>query len=495
MTNSWENLPASTPLTAELAEKYIEEQLFRPSTHPEERVGVEFEYFVVERSDDQVRGIITDPSEKHRGILLDHARKHKWKILTEKHGENHLITGYDLAERGLVTFEPGKQLELSTACFSDFLRFKEVTRQTLTEIKAALADENLALLASGTYPMAHQPMEGTAVDRLLHPKKRYLSMAAYYESKGYWGEILMKHTAATQICCDNGQSPEEVAQRYVLGELLAPVALGTFAFSPFLLGKWGCFLCTRASVVKYHDPSAAGAPFKLMEYLASGGEISVEQLARLYTEFLMASRVVTLPNREHIPIFPQRSFQMWMDQGIDGTRPTIADLKYQLGYIFPEVRPKGFLELRSPDAQSDVWQFAPVVYYLGLMLSPVARKAALDLLMPYAAKYKVLENWEFAGSGLSFPYFSELAGKVMKLAIKGAASIDGELGRSLRASGEIETLKAFAQHFTYRSRVPAQDLVDLLDARGVPMMSEKMPVSLWHDLDNQWRDVRRNQLG
>ena len=81
------------------------------------------------------------------------------------------------------------------------------------------------------------------------------------------------------------------------------------------------------------------------------------------------------------------SFGQWLEQGFEqeGARhyPSAQDFKTHLSLLFSEVRPRGFMEIRSIDGQSRRLQYVPMVYYLGLLYDPQALDQTLELLLPH----------------------------------------------------------------------------------------------------------------
>lgn len=486
----WQDMPLTTELTGELVRRYLRDELFCPVAG-EEKVGVEFEFFLVRRQQEEISGILDVPAQELRGILLHHARENSWQILSEQMDDGeYLITGYALPEGGLITFEPGKQLELSTQCFGDMATLQQVVQRTLAELKEPLLADNLELLPVGIYPFADQPRSGDAASRLVHPKQRYRAMATYYEAKGFWGEVLMKQTAATQVCCDNGASAAELTERHILGELLAPYVMATFAYSPLLQNEWGKVLCARAAIVKNHDPQAAGVHHQLIHHLSQTRvALQLEDCVSIYEQFLLDSRVLVTPMQPDQPLPSGVAFRDWLEDGIAGHKACLGDLIHQLGYIFPEARAKGFLELRSPDGQGTPWLFVPVTYYLALMLHGPSRRAALQLLRPYVKV--AAQHWDYAQHGLQQPDMAALAGQLMKLALQGAEQLPGSLGGSLAATGQLQALASFARHFTLRGRVPAQDLLAELQRRGLAQHAlARLPGDLFAELHQRWDELK-----
>ena len=61
------------------------------------------------------------------------------------------------------------------------------------------------------------------------------------------------------------------------------------------------------------------------------------------------------------------TFREWLKNGYKGVYPTIKDFETHSTLFFPEVRAKGFLEIRSVDGQSKMWQSVPASMYAALL--------------------------------------------------------------------------------------------------------------------------------
>ena len=61
------------------------------------------------------------------------------------------------------------------------------------------------------------------------------------------------------------------------------------------------------------------------------------------------------------------TFKRWLSEGYKGVYPTMKDFETHMTLFFPEARAKGFLELRSVDGQSKIWQSVPASFYSALI--------------------------------------------------------------------------------------------------------------------------------
>src|SRR5690606_2400494 len=133
--------------------------------------------------------------------------------------------------------------------------------------------------------------------------------------------------------------------------------------------------------------------------------------------------------------------------------PTLDDFETHLSLFFPEVRARGFLELRSVDCQARVFQAVPGAYYSALLYDERSLNAVLELLMPHAPDIQRLLR--AASHGLNTDTtLKTLAKQVFTIALDG-------YHRMADCFHEAETDKAIAafyDRFTAQQRTPADDI-------------------------------------
>ncbi len=129
--------------------------------------------------------------------------------------------------------------------------------------------------------------------------------------------------------------------------------------------------------------------------------------------------------------------------------PTIEEWEAHLGTLFPEVRPRGHLELRSADAVDPAWYPAPLAFVAGLAYEPHALRTALELLP--VADLGLLER---AGRlGLNDPTIARTAVDLFDLALDACAA----LGPRFLHPAHLEEARAYCESYTRRGRAPAAD--------------------------------------
>jgi hypothetical protein len=98
---------------------------------------------------------------------------------------------------------------------------------------------------------------------------RYLAMAAYFERRGPHGALMMRRSCALQVNLDLGDDGQR-AERWLVANLVSPLACATFACSP-----GPDVASTRALAWQGLDPTRTGFP----RLLADGSSDPAEQLA------------------------------------------------------------------------------------------------------------------------------------------------------------------------------------------------------------------------
>jgi len=341
-----------------------------------------------------------------------------------------------------LTFEPGGQVEHSTAVYESVAAACADVSDVLGRLRAAFSRRNVALAALGI-DVWHD------VDTVPQQLRagRYTAQAAYYRQRGHWGAVMMRHTASLQINLDLG--PEGVWQeRWLLANLASPVMTASFASSPGLGA-----VCARARAWQELDPTRSGFPRLLVEGPGDDPRAEWGQAA------LEADVMVYRVTEDHFePGCPGCSFEKWIRKGHPRWGwPTAEDLDYHLTTLFFEVRPRGFLELRAGEALPGRWRAAPVVLMAALLYDDAARAAALDLLRPHRSQ--LLALWRRAAiDGVRDSELRDLACDLWRIGLDGARSLpSGYVG-----GADVATAEAYIEHYTARGRMPTDEVVELL---------------------------------
>lgn len=429
-------------LDLEVARSHIARQAFSSRLGGAEvgSVGLEPEYLVLSRPGDD-GGLARLPLEGPSSVLsaLERLAASGDELRLQAVGPPPV---YELANGGRITFEPGAQVEHSTAVHHTAAEAMEDVDRVVQVLEGALAPEDAVLGSAGL---------DLWTDRELVPQQlrapRYHSMAAYLEHRSEHGRVMMRHTGSFQVNLDLGQA--QVAQeRWVLANLLSPIATASFACSPE--DGWKS---RRAAAWQGLDPSRTGFPACLVSGRTSDP-------GACYAELALGADVLLFRSGDGaaVPGRPGFRFSDWIEGGHpDHGHPTLADLDYHLTTIFPEVRLRGFFEIRSADAVPLRWRAAQVVFWTGLLYDPQAREHAGRLLAPGLGDLPAA--WvRAAREGLEEPELRRSAGAVWRLALEGAR----RLPEGFHRPRDLELAEAFVERFVLRGRCPGDELGERL---------------------------------
>jgi glutamate--cysteine ligase len=349
---------------------------------------------------------------------------------------------YPVEGGGRLTFEPGAQVEHSTAVYDSVATACSDVKDIVGRLRGAFGRHSVVLAAIGVdvwHDVETVPQQLRA--------GRYTAQAAYYRQRGHWGAVMMRHTASLQINLDLG--PEGVWQeRWLVANLASPLMTATFASSPGLGA-----VCSRARAWQELDPTRSGFPRLLVEGPGDDPRAAWGQAA------LEADVMIYRVDGDHFePGCLGCSFEEWIRQGHPRWGwPTADDLDYHLTTLFFEVRPRGFLELRAGEALPDRWRSVPVALTASLLYDDGARAAALDLLNPH--RTELPELWRRAAiDGVRDPELRDLACKLWKIGLDGTRTLPSGYIKN----EEIAAVETYLEHYTARGRMPTDEVLELL---------------------------------
>jgi glutamate--cysteine ligase len=335
---------------------------------------------------------------------------------------------------GVVSFEPGGQLEVSSACAPTLPTLFEATRADLAAVGTRLSNAGLCFGSLALDP--GRP----AVRSLEHP--RYAAMERHFNASGSAGRTMMCSTASLQISLEAGTDAAGstgAAQRWSRLHTLLPVLVAMFANSPFVHGApsgwrsnrqrtWQAIDATRTSPVpSSEDPRLAWARYAL------------------------DALVLCIPSAESSWDAP-RGLRMrdWLRGA--GPRPaTLRDLEYHLTTLFPPVRPRGFMEIRVIDAQAGPdWEPAAAIV-AALMDDEHAADAVANACGPVALLSDAMGT--AARDGLTNPVLAAAALDCAEAALTALPRLGVDAETCTRTEDFIERYMA-------RGRCPADERMD-----------------------------------
>jgi glutamate--cysteine ligase len=155
------------------------------------------------------------------------------------------------------------------------------------------------------------------------------------------------------------------------------VAYALFANSPLLEGKPSGFLSTRGEIWSRTDNDRCGLIEELLTPDAGLNDF-VEYALDVPLYFIER-------NKQYVDMTASRfTFRQFLDGGWNGERATLKDWNLHLSTLFPEVRLRPQIEVRSADSLPPRFTPAVAALYKGLLYSEEALSGAEALLLSIA---------------------------------------------------------------------------------------------------------------
>ncbi len=384
------------------------------------RIGAEVEFIPVESLTGQRCPIEVEGVTSTLPFLRRFGSRQGWQETRTAKG----TPCFQLQPGGSITFEPGGQLEYSSPPCSTATQLLARLRNVVLPLRAAAAGEGIDLLAFGI-----DPLNSIECSPLLIHANRYERMATYFATLGTAGARMMRQTASIQVNVDFDDEPW---LRWRVLNAASPYVTAIFANSPVYAGDQTGLQSTRAAVWGKVDPTRTGILYN------EGRPVEA------YLEFGLAAPSILLPTLEG----EYRPFGEW----IDLADPTLEEWHEHLSTLFPEVRPRGHLELRSVDAISPEWYAAPIALVAGILYEPGALRAADDLLgAPDASLLDCA-----ARAGVHHSLIGSTAADLFQIALEGCR----RLGAGYFHPGDLEQARDFFERYTRQARAPADDVLE-----------------------------------
>jgi len=322
------------------------------------RIGTEYEKVVVERATGRAA-----PFSGPKGIealLRGLAERYAWEP-KEESGRT-VALGRDDAS---ITLEPGGQLELSGVQCPTIHCTREELATHVREVVSVGTELGIAFLGLGMQPVSR-------LDEIEWvPKQRYAIMGPYMARVGTLGQRMMKQTATVQANIDYADE-RDAMRKFRVGMGIAPLVNAMFANSSVSEGDLNGYMSFRGHIWTDTDRARCGLlPFAFREDAGFADYVEWALDVPLYF-ILRGGRYVT-----EVTGIPFRRF---LTEGAAGERATLDDWNLHLTTLFPEVRLKGYIELRSADSQPPERMLALPALVKGVFYTADCLDGAWDLV-------------------------------------------------------------------------------------------------------------------
>lgn len=275
------------------------EALFQPGTpgHPDGSMGAELELIPLrDRSRKRVGIEGSDEGPGTADIIRDAARRTGWREAVDASGAPSWLT----SNGGRICYEPGGQIEISSPIFQTAAPLARFLRDTVCALRDSASQAEISLLSTGVDP--YNTLD--AVPLQLHAS-RYDAMARYFDSIGSSGTRMMRQTASLQVSVELGP---HAMQRWTLLNALAPYLVAAYANSHNYAGEETGYASYRARLWQTLDRTRTGLAFDSADPVGS------------YARFASAAGRILDDDSAHLTT------------------------------LFPEIRPRGYFEIRSMDS-------------------------------------------------------------------------------------------------------------------------------------------------
>lgn len=428
---------SSPLLTEELLYNLLVSEAFTAADPDAARVGLETEFLPLNAHGfgtllaQPAREVGTDmfggPAIGLYPWLMLLAERHNWMSAPT---ESSAAIAFEYDEGGLVTLEPGGQIEYSSPPEMSAEVALEKTERFATILREEGERIGLVFLDEGC-----NRHTGRELPHLVVRKPRYLAMDKYFERLGPYGRMMMRSTCATQVNLDFGP-PEVASRRWKLINLAAPALNALFANSPGEI-EGTSFPSVRYEIWRRTDPSRTGIPDGMLG----------KDPAAAYLRFAVKAEVLLL----HDPVDGFRApkapmtFRDWLKGESSELPPDLEDWRLHLTTLFPDVRPRGFIELRSIDALPARERRAAVILSTLLLYDATLLDTALALFDDDDLCRK-------SGADESFDDRFTVGAALLRTAIE--------------TTGDAE-LRAYAEEYTEKGLTPGSKTdYELLRVRG-----------------------------
>lgn len=355
-------MPTETStLTEEKLYGMIARELFAGATSTRDRVGLELELQPVRRAPDGLRALRLRDRGAERGLLpwlRELGSRCAWEVEVDPYDN----LSARLPDGGCLTLEPAGQIEYSGTPFGSASEAIDDLERFVDVISREGAGEGISLAARGYNAYCK------GRPRLEIAKPRYIAMDQHFSAIGRFGRKMMRATCALQVNLDFGGT-EEAAERWRLANMIAPSLNAMFANAPAVCDRRR-YRSFRYEIWRRLDPSRTGRLYDRPD---------LDPVAD-YLRFALDASVMMVDaggGAFHLPERPM-TFRDWLGGAGEQGHPDWSDWRIHLSTLFPDVRARGYMEIRPIDALPREYRFVAVRFIDRLLRDPALRRAALE---------------------------------------------------------------------------------------------------------------------
>ena len=287
-------------------------------------------------------------------------------------------------------------------------------------------------------------------------KPRYRALEDYFDRLGPYGKQMMLQTGSLHINMDLGASRTTAIKRIVAANLLVPFVTAIFAHSPIIGGNNTGHKAYRSFLWQHLDVARTG----ILPIWNRAHPLDFNALLDAYLDLALSAPVIYIPTLDNRVFSKEVTMEYWMANGVEGLWPGLPDFENHVSLLFPEVRLKGYLEIRSVDAPPKGWEMVPVCFYCGVLYSDSHLDQVLELLLPLASRIPAL--FETATFGFDSEELFILSRQLVLLALDGFDQLPG----SFKNESHQQQFISFYEQFTSQRRTFADGCLDTMNLQN-----------------------------
>ncbi len=285
-----------------------------------------------------------------------------------------------------LSLEPGGQVELSG---SPFTKLSDVAAEHLHHIarmKAIGAELGIRMLGIGYRPF------GTTGEMPWMPKTRYKVMRAFMPTRGKLALDMMLMTGTVQTSLDF-TSEEDCAEKVRAAASVSSLVAALYANSPIVAGRDSGMQTFRYHVWSDVDPARCG----LLPFFFDDEGFTY----RRYAEWALQAPMLFIRRSGEYVTMDGLTFAQFMAKGHRGHHATFTDFEDHMTTLFPEIRVKQLIEMRSADAVDAATSNALPALFMGILYDRTGREASTALTRKLSFEGRLALQEDVAKHGLA----------------------------------------------------------------------------------------------
>lgn len=248
--------------------------------------------------------------------------------------ERSHITALTLPRGGMVGLEPGGQVEIATPPERRLDVLHRFLSRLDAELGRAASEQGFSLRPWGLAPMNGEE------DFPDVPKARYAILKAHLLATGRRGRLMMKLAASSQFSLDYVDE-EDLGTKSRAAIRLLPYLVACTANAPVYRGRSTGWKTRRPWIWRGLDPRRSGLPAFL--FSQDGGY-------RHWVRYGLTRPLLMLVRDGRFVAGNGRDFLSWWREPGPAGPLTMEDWDLHMSTLFPEIRSRGYLEIRTLDS-------------------------------------------------------------------------------------------------------------------------------------------------